>query len=34
MEGDEFLGGIISGVCVMMLGEGVLRELGGSTGKE
>ena len=34
MEGDEVLGGKVSGVCVMMLGEGVLRALGGSTGKE
>ena len=34
MEGEEVRGGRISGVCVMMLGEGVFRELGGSTGKE
>ena len=32
-EGEEVLGGGISGVCVMMLGEGVFRELGGSTGR-
>ena len=34
IDGDEVLGGSVSGVCVMMLGEGVLRALGGSTGKE
>lgn len=34
MEGDEVLGGSVSGVWVIILGEGVLRELGGSTGKE
>ena len=32
-EGEEVLGGGISGVCVMMLGEGVFRELGGSAGR-